>query len=222
MQAYDIVEQGSDEWHRQRLGKVTGSRVADATAKTKTGWGAARGHYAIQLCAERLTGQWTDGYTTAAMQWGIDVEPHARAAYTAFTGWEVDRFSFVDHPTIEYSGYSPDGFVLEDGLVEVKCPLTATHIRSLLGEAIDPDYIKQMQWGMACTGRQWCDFVSFDPRLPQELQLSIQRVDRDDAVIKQLEDDIRTFLLEVDAKMAVLKSIAGIEGDWPTQLSIAA
>lgn len=204
------IEQRTEEWHEQRLGKVTASRVADAVAKTKTGWGAARGTYLIQLVVERLTGEPVSRFTSAAMEWGTAVEPEARAAYGLFKNCQVAEVGFVDHPTISMSGASPDGLVGGDGLVEVKCPNTATHIDTLLGEPIDPKYLKQMQWQMACTGRKWCDFVSFDPRLPEDLQLHIQRVVRDDAAIKILEDDVRVFLAEVDAKIEALVSLTAV------------
>jgi putative phage-type endonuclease len=202
------IEQRTAEWHQQRLGKVTASRVADATAKTKTGWGAARGNYLVELIVERLTGLPADRFTSAAMEWGTAVEPQARAAYAAYMACDVGELGFIDHPTVPMSGASPDGVVGLDGLLEIKCPNTATHIDTLLGEPIDKKYIAQMQWQMACTGRNCCDFVSYDPRLPAELQLFVQPVKRDDAMIAALEADVRVFLTELDAKIAALLAIA--------------
>lgn len=198
--------QRTDEWFQARLGKVTASRIADATARTKTGWGAGRANYMAELVAERLTGNRADGFTNAAMQWGTDMEPLARSAYSLMTDMDIQEVCFVDHPTIAMSGASPDGMVGSDGLVEVKCPNTATHIDTLLGSPIDGKYIKQMQWQMACTGRKWCDFVSFDPRLPASMQLHIQRVEADPAMIRELEADIREFLAELDEKVSALRS----------------
>jgi putative phage-type endonuclease len=199
------IVQGSPEWHQLRLGKVTASRMADLTAKTKTGWGATRANYAAQILVERLTGQPADTYTNAAMQWGTETEPKARAAYHVIRS--VIEVAFVDHPSIPMSGASPDGLVGDDGLIEIKCPNTATHIETLLGTPIADKYIKQMQWQMACTGRKWCDFVSFDPRLPTELQIKIIRVNRDDVMIASLEEETRAFLKEIDAKLAALTQL---------------
>lgn len=201
------IQQGSAEWFAARLGKVTASKVADVVARTKSGWGASRANYAAQLIVERLTGQPVESYTNAAMQWGTDTEPKARAAYAFFADADVAEVGFVGHPAIEMSGASPDGMVGDDGLLELKCPTTATHIDFLLGESIADKYIKQMQWQMACTGRSWCDFMSFDPRLPEELQMKIQRVNRDDALIASLETEVRVFLAEIEDKINKLRSL---------------
>ena len=195
-----MIEQGSPEWFALRLGKVTASRVADVTARTKTGWGASRQNYMAQLIAERLTGVAGDSYTNAAMQWGIDTEPQARAMYEFMTDVPVDEAGFVAHPNIAMSGASPDGFVADTGLIEIKCPLTATHIDTLLGEPIAGKYITQMQFQMACCGRAWCDFVSFDPRMPEYARLFIRRVARDDKMIVDLERAVIEFLGELDEK----------------------
>jgi putative phage-type endonuclease len=203
-----MIIQGSPEWHQQRLGKVTASKVADVTARTKTGWGATRATYMAQLIAERLTGQPTEFFTNAAMQWGTETEPQARAAYTLETGAEVQEVAFIDHPHISMSGASPDGLVGSEGMIEIKCPNTATHLESMLGAEIDGRYIKQMQWQMACTGRQWCDFVSFDPRMPYHLQLKITRVKRDEKLIEEYAADIVGFLKEIDEKMGKLERLA--------------
>lgn len=205
----DIV-QGTPEWFAIRLGKVTASRVADVVAKTKTGWGASRANYAAELIAERLTGTVADGFTSSAMQWGTDHEPAARAAYQFEMNMRVVQIGFVVHPTIVDSGASPDGLVGDDGLVEIKCPNTATHIDTLIKKAIPSKYITQMQWQLACTGRHWCDFVSYDPRLPDAMQTFIQRVPRDDTAIRELETEIVTFLKdEVDAKVGELLRLYG-------------
>jgi putative phage-type endonuclease len=199
----DII-QGSPEWHALRLGKVTASRVADVIAKTKTGWGASRANYMAQLIAERLTGEAAESYTNAAMQWGTATEPEARTAYEFRTDAEVAEVGFVPHPTITMSGASPDGLVGADGLLELKCPNTATHLDTLLGEPIAAKYITQMQWQMACSGRAWCDFVSYDPRLPESMRLFVYRITRDDALIATLEKQVSEFLAEIDRKVADL------------------
>jgi putative phage-type endonuclease len=198
------MEQRDEEWFNIRLGKVTASRIADVTAKTKTGWGAGRANYKAQLVAERLTGQRQDSFTNAAMQWGVDTEEAARVAYAFLEGQKVFEEAFVIHPAIADAGASPDGLVGDNGLVEIKCPNTATHIETLKGGTIPAKYIGQMQWQMACTGRDWCDFASFDPRLPEEMQLFVKRLHRDDATIAELEAYVRDFLDEVDADVAEL------------------
>ncbi len=199
-----VIIQGSAEWKAQRLGRVTASRVADVIAKTKSGWGASRANYMAQLIAERLTGEVQESYTNAAMQWGLDTEGHAREAYEFRTDAEVQPVGFINHPTIVMSGASPDGYVGEIGLVEIKCPNTATHIDTLIDGDIPGKYVTQMQWQMACTGRKWCDFVSFDPRMPEAMRLMVSRVHRDDVLIGTLENNVRDFLAELDAKIGVL------------------
>lgn len=199
-----MIEQGTDAWKALRVGKATASRIADAIAKTKTGWGASRANYCAELVAERLTGQPADRFVSGPMQWGKDCEPQARSAYRFYTGNAVEKIDFVEHPSIAMSGASPDGLVLDDGLIEIKCPSTSVHIATLLGAPIDPAYLTQMQWQMACTGRDWCDWVSFDPRMPEDMALHIERVERDDKRIKELEGLVADFLAEVAAKVDAL------------------
>lgn len=199
------MEQGSPEWHQARLGRVTASKVSDVMAKTKSGWGASRRNYEAQLIAERLTGEATEFFQNDAMRWGTETEPAARAAYEFFRDCEVVEVGFVPHPTIEMAGASPDGLVGDNGLIEIKCPNTATHIVTVLGGSIDKKYLLQMQWQMACTGRQWCDFASFDPRMPERTQLHVQRVARDQDAIDELEREVVAFLAEIDAKLERLK-----------------
>lgn len=203
-------DQGSADWFAIRCGKVTASRVADVIAKTKTGPSASRTNYAAQLIAERLTGTVAESYSNAAMAWGTEQEPEARLAYEFRTDAEVEQIAFVLHPAIDMSGASPDGLVGADGLVEIKCPNTATHIETLLGQSIPGKYQTQMLWQMACTGRKWCDFASFDPRLPEEMRLFVRRMDRDDARIAELEAEVTAFLSEIDATVAELTRIYGL------------
>jgi predicted phage-related endonuclease len=204
MQAHD-VEQGSEEWHKLRLGRVTASRVADMLARTKTGWGASRANYAAALICERLTGTPYDSYVSPAMQFGTEQEEIARSAYEVSRDVLVDQVGFVEHPTIQMAGCSPDGLVGSAGLIEIKVPNTATHIQTLLGATVDDKYVLQMQFQLACTGRAWADFVSYDPRLPAELQLFIVRFNRDEARIKAMEAEVVKFLAEVDAMLAWLQ-----------------
>lgn len=199
--------QGSVEWFQARCGKATASRVADALARTKTGWGASRANYAAELISERLTGEPADRFTNAAMQWGTDKEPEARSAYEFYADAAVETVGFIDHPSVVMSGASPDGLVGVDGLVEIKCPNTATHIETLLGQSVPAKYVTQMQWQMAVTGRAWCDFVSYDPRLPESMRLFIRRVERDAAAIGEMEKEVAAFLGEIDAKVAQLRAL---------------
>lgn len=205
------IIQGSEEWHALRCGRVTASRVADVVAKTKSGWGASRANYAAELIAERLTGEPAERFTNAAMQWGTDHEPDARAAYEFFRDAAVVEIGFVDHPSIAMTGASPDGLVGEDGLVEIKCPNTATHLDTLLSQTVPAKYVTQMLWQMACTGRKWCDFVSFDPRLPESMSMFVKRVERDDKRIAELEAEVAAFLEEISAKIEQLNSLYGMK-----------
>ena len=202
--------QRSEEWFAERRGKVTASRVADVVARTKSGYAASRENYMAELIVEHLTGQSAVGYTNAAMEWGTTQEPCARAAYSARTGLLVEEVGFVSHPTIDGSGASPDGVVL-DGLVEIKCPNTSTHLDTLLSDrsvdSISERHLTQMQWQMACTGAAWCDYVSFDPRLSEHLQLVVIRVPRNDGRIRQLEDEVTRFLAEMHNKLEKLEKL---------------
>jgi putative phage-type endonuclease len=204
----DII-QGSAEWKAIRCGKVTASRVADIVAKTKTGYSASRANYMAQLITERLTGTVAESFTNAAMQHGTETEPEARSAYEFYQGVSVAQIAFVPHPTIDQAGASPDGLIDGDGLVEIKCPQSATHLETLLGQAVPGKYETQIQFQLACTGRQWCDFVSYDPRMPENMRLFIKRVPRDPSSIAELEGEIVRFLKELDAKISELTSIYG-------------
>ena len=197
-------EQNSAEWLAARCGSLGASSIADMVAKTRTGWGASRFNLAARIVCERLTGTPQESYTNAAMQWGHDTEPQARAMYEFMRDVAVQQVGLVLHPSINKSHASPDGLVGDDGLIEIKCPNTATHIETLLSEDVEGKYVKQMQWQMACCGRAWCDFVSFDPRLPAEMQMFVQRVRRDDEFIAELEREARLFLAEIDKTIATL------------------
>jgi putative phage-type endonuclease len=199
-----MIEQGSEEWKALRCGKVTASRVADVVAKTKTGYGASRANYLAEIIAEQLTGVPAESYVNAAMQWGTNTEPQGRAAFEFLRDTAVELIGFIDHPRIPKSGASPDGTIGKDGLIEIKCPNTATHIDTLLGKTVPGKYQTQMQWQMACTGRKYCEFVSFDPRMPEHLRLFVARVKRDEKLIASLEEEVSTFLSEVSGKISAL------------------
>ena len=203
------MEQRSEEWFRARAGKVTASRVADVIAKTKSGYSTSRDNYMAELICQRLTGNLGDSYQNAAMVWGTNTEPFARAAYVSAKGVGVEEVGFVPHPTLDDAGASPDGYVGEEGLIEIKCPLTSTHMNMILEQEIPTKYHVQMQWQMACTGRLFCDFVSFDPRMPENLQLYIHMVDRDNKMIANLEAEVAKFLSEMENKIAKLNKLCG-------------
>jgi len=201
------MEQRSEEWFAARCGKVTASRVADIIAKTKTGYSASRENYLAQLVCERMTGKPAESYSNAAMQWGVDQEVYARSAYELAKDVLVQEVGFVVHPNIENAGASPDGLVGEFGLVEIKCPNTATHIQTLLDQKVPDKYNIQMQWQMACTGRQWCDFASFDPRMEEGLQLFIKRVEYHPLFVSELEKEVINFLMDVEDKIRKLNKL---------------
>jgi putative phage-type endonuclease len=187
------MDQRTDEWINARLGSATASRMNDALAGSET---AARRGYLIQLVTERLTGQQQESYNSAAMQRGTELEPVARMAYESKNGF-VDKTGFHKHPSIEWFGASPDGFVGDDGLVEIKCPNSTTHVDYILEGKVPTKYKRQMLAQLACTGRKWCDFVSFDNRLPEHLQLFVVRFAPKQEEIAKLEEGVIKFLNDV-------------------------
>ena len=198
--------QRADEWHQARLGKVTASRMADVMAKGRGGSpSVTRQKYLAQLALERLTGRSVEGYQSAAMLWGTDNEQPAIEQYSFVRGEQVEPVGFITHPSIEMSGASPDGLVGPDGLVEVKCPESHTHWATLQGDPIAARYVDQMQWQLECTGRTWCDFVSFDPRFPPLHQLHIQRVHADAERQQALRDGTSNFLNDLEAELHTLR-----------------
>lgn len=207
-----MIEQLSDEWFAQRIGKVTASRVKDVMAKTKSGPSASRKNYLMELLCQRLTGAREEGFTNSAMQRGTELEPLARSAYEVRSGFMVREAGFVVHPEHDGTGASPDGFVDDDGLIEIKCPNTAQHIACIQSGKYDAKYWWQMQHQMECTGRAWCDFVSFDDRLPEPLQLFVARVERDDKAASEMMSEVLEFIGELDA----------LENEMLTKMELAA
>ena len=201
------MDQRTEEWFATRAGKVTASRVADVIAKTKSGYSASRANYLAQLVAERLTGKPQESFSNAAMEWGTSQEPYARAAYESKASVLVDEVGFVEHPSITLSGASPDGLVGSDGLCEIKCPNTATHLDYLLAKGVPAKYKPQMAWQLACTEREWCDFVYFDPRLPEHHQLFVVRYIPEDGYIQELEAEVSKFLDEVQETINKLENL---------------
>lgn len=191
--------QGSDEWRAARLGKVTASNIAAVMAEGRNGKpSATRANYIAQLVSERLTGVPYETFTSAAMQHGTETEEQARAVYTMNTGNMVKQVGFIQHPRIYGAGASPDGLIGDFGGLEIKCPNTATHIATLRGAPVDGGYMKQVQFNMACTGREWWDFESFDPRLPDEMHMHVRRIPRDELAIAEIEAAVIELLSEVD------------------------
>jgi putative phage-type endonuclease len=206
-----MIEQRTDEWFQQRLGKVTASRISDVIAKTKTGVSTSRQNYLIQLVSERLTGKKGDSFVNQAMLDGIERESAARELYERTRGVSVTEVGFFDHPVIKNSGASPDGAVNSEeenkyaGLIEIKCPIETTHTNTLISKSVPSKYIPQMQWQLACTGAKWVDFVSYNPNFPDTMQLFVARVDRDDTYIGELEAEVIKFLDEVEQTIIKLK-----------------
>jgi len=204
----ETADQRTEDWYAARLGKATASRFKDVIAALKSGAPAqAQRDYLTELVVERLTQQPIQRYTTAAMTWGTEQEPAARAAYERATGRIVEETGFVCHDTL-MAGCSPDGLVDWDGLIEIKCPWsTAVHIETLLN-GMPTDHTPQVQGQMWITGREWCDFVSFDPRMPEALQLHVQRIQRDPSFIADLEARITSFLQQVGTQVEALRRLA--------------
>jgi len=201
-----MILQSDPLWASARLGHVTASRIADVLARTKSGWGASRANYAAELVVERLTGSAGERYTNAAMQWGLDTEAQARAAYEFRFDVATGEAGFIKHPKIKWAGASPDGFVGDVGLVEFKCPTSGTHIDTLLNGTVPEKYVLQMMWQMTVADRAFCDFVSFDPRLPEEMRLFVKRYHRDEAECGRLEREVETFLAEIEDTITRLRT----------------
>jgi len=203
------MEQRTEDWFLARKGKVTASRIADVMAKGRGGAESlTRAKYLDQLVTERLTKTMAEGYTNEAIQRGIDLEPIGRDLYCFTSNNCVVEVGFVNHPFISNSGASPDGLVNDDGLVEIKCPNSLTHVEYILAGKPPAKYIPQMAWQLACTGRKWVDFVSYDDRLEDESKhLFIVRYERDDEYIAEMEEAVKKFLDEVEAKVQKFKSI---------------
>jgi putative phage-type endonuclease len=198
------MQQGTEEWLAARAGSVGASSISDVLAKGK---GVTRRNLLCRLAVERLTGTPTATYTNAAMQWGVETEAQARAAYEWKHNASVEEVGLILHPSIEGSHASPDGLVGKGGMLEIKCPQAPQHIATLLGEAIDNSYYLQMQWQMACAERTWVDWVSYNPTFPLELQMVVKRVKRDQAAIDLLEREVIIFLGEVDAMVSELRRL---------------
>lgn len=206
-----MTEQGTPEWLQERCGFVTASRIKDVQAKIKSGEAASRANYRAELVAQRLTGQVQESFTNSAMERGTELEPFARATYEIRFGEVVEETGFVKHPRIKWTGASPDGLVGKDGLLEIKCPNTSTHIGYLLAGTAPLQYVPQMTWQVACTGRKWCDFASYDPRMPEQLQLFVVRFTPTAEQITETEKEVIAFLAEIDETVKKLEGMMIID-----------
>lgn len=192
------IEQNTPEWLAARLGHITASSMDDVMAKGRSGEAATRAKYKIKLLTERITGQQgQESFSNAAMEWGKQQEPFAAIAYEMRKGVLLDKTGFWRHPTIDWLGVSPDR-ISGNSLVEIKCPNSTTHISWLLAGEMPSEYIKQVQAQLWVCEKEYCDFVSFDPRLPEKNQLFIVKVERDEKLIKEMETEVKKFLSEID------------------------
>lgn len=212
------MEQGSPEWYAAKCGKVSASHIAEVMSRTKTGWGAARKHYMDKLVAERITGQPVTQRAVQSLERRLEMEPEARIAYEFYSDNMVEQVGFIEHPTIPNAGASPDGLISKDGGLEIKCCDTATHIELIRSGVIDKSYVQQCDFGMACTGREWWDFASYDPLMPEELKLYVQRIPRNDTRIAEIETAVIEFLAEVEAKVEQVVAMAA--GKSPLTLDL--
>ncbi|MCR4375644.1 MAG: YqaJ viral recombinase family protein [Acidobacteria bacterium] len=204
------VEQRSEAWFQLRSGKLTGSAAKDMLAKVKAGEAAARRNLKYKLIAERLTGQaQRSTYVNAAMEWGTAHEAEAIAAYEAATGAMVQAIGFVEHDE-QPIGTSPDGFVGDDGIVSIKCPETANHIGYLRSGVEPSEHAAQNTHELWLTGRAWVDFVSYDPRLPEDLRLFVLRVTRTPEQLSNYASQVKAFLGEIDNEIAALRTIKNL------------
>lgn len=205
-----MIVQGTPEWFALRAGKFTGSRFSDLMARTKSGPSASRANLLATLAVERLTGQCVETYSNAAMMRGTELEPEARAAYEAHLCDLVQETAWVQHPTLEYVGISPDALVGDDGLAEFKCPSSmAKHMDALRTGAHAVEYKWQIQGQLWVTGRAWCDAVSYDPRFPEGLKLAITRVERDEPAIAELESACKAAEAELKGMVNELNQLKG-------------
>jgi hypothetical protein len=193
--------QGTTEWHADRCGKITASRITDVLTKPIKGKqeSTTRRNYRAELVCERLTGKVPESFQTWEMKRGTELEPFARTEYELRRSVEIQNVGFIVHPRFPFAGGSPDGLIGLDGMVQFKCPKTAIHLDWLMAGIVPMEHRAQMHWEMAVTGRKWNDFVSFDPNLPEHLQLFVKRFDRDEVAIAEIEQEVLKFNAEIEA-----------------------
>lgn len=201
-------EQGTEEWQKYKIGRISASRIQDILSEPKSGSGKSAGYrnYMAELCVQRLTGKTPTHFTSKSMEHGTETEPRAREEYETRNLVFVDQVGFIDHPTIDMCGSSPDGLVGDDGGFEAKCPNTATHIDRLFGGNLEACYFAQCQWNMECAGRDWWDFVSYDPDLPENCQYFCRRVMRDEPFLIKARAKVIEFQAELEEMIAKLKA----------------
>lgn len=215
MKPEDLIQRSKD-WFAYRAGKVTGSKIADVITRNKPKKGCEVGEYSARratymklIVAERIAGTPQIGRTVRSMDERSDLEPEARAAYEFYSGSEIRVVGFIDHPRIPDAGCSPDGLVSDDGMTEFKVPDPAQHCEIIETGEIDTDYLAQIQFQLACSGRAWCDFSSYCPTMPEDKKLWTRRIPRLDLVIKEMESEVIKFIAEVDEKVAKIMRLAG-------------
>lgn len=200
-------EQQTQEWRDERAGKITASRIGDVMAKPRKGQPESIGriNYRAQLVCEILTGKAVEEqFESWDMRRGTKLEPTARTEYEIRAGVIVDTAGFTPHPTIPIAGASPDGLVGTSGLIQIKCVKTAKHLEWLMDKVVPTEHKPQMQFEMACTGREWSDFVSYEPNLPEQHQLFVARLRRDEVEIAKIENEVRKLNSEIDEIIAKL------------------
>ncbi len=205
------IDQGSEEWRIARCGSLGASRIHEAVAKIKSGWGASRDNVMADLILERLVGRPAENFVTRDMQIGIEREPEARAAYSFYFNAEVAQIGLARHPRISGTHASPDGLIGDDGLLELKCCKSSTHLAALLGEKIPERYVLQALWQLSCLDRAWVDVGYYNPDFPEEMRLFVRRVTRDDARIIELETQVTEFLTELEDKLQKLRATVGMK-----------
>ena len=193
--------QGSEAWRQARCGSIGASDAPRVVRRTKTGYSADRDSLMWDKLIERVTSVPVEITPSKAMLQGTAREPDARVTYSIIKGVEVEQVGLIPHPLIKGAHASPDGYVGTTGLVEIKCPEKKAHGETLINETISNDHIVQMQWQMACTGRHWCDYVSYNPDFPPAMQLWTGRVSRNATLIGELESEIKGFIRELEAKV---------------------
>lgn len=211
--------QRSEEWFQARVGKVSASRIGDLMARTQKGWGAPRKHYLAEKVAERITGKPRDRRKVASLDMRLELEPEARAAYEFYRDVEVVEVGFIEHPLIPNAGASPDGRVLPKGGLEIKSPDEEQHIELLISQAVDLGYVYQVQFNIDCCEADWWDFASYCPNMPEELKLYVQRFERDDVMIRRINQAVIEFLAEVDEKVAQVRAL--MRGSTPLETALA-
>ena len=213
------LTQGTEEWLRARLGRITASGMADVLRKDPAA--KTRVKYMAQLAEERITGMLANGITTHAMETSSAFEKHARRAYELYTDTQIDEYGFVIHPTMDFAGCSPDGVVGIEGGIEIKCCQSAVHLAWQKKGKVPTEHEPQMVWNMACCEAVWWDFVSYDPLAPEDQRLFISRLHRDEKRIEFLEAAVRQFNEEVEEVIARMRGTDRLKEQIKSSLEIA-